>query len=179
MDPQDNSTTETTSLNGQGQMRNGENISCAFGPISGVQSPDALGNVEQDIDNILRENDERLVALQVAYNRACNDYNQTTSGRVLQQDMNHFFAPGALVAYYEDNSGHEDTTDIRQQRVSYDSSQVQQLGGTSDNVHTYASAFNNVTPYVQLLPQQMGTPHVNPTFRLMHIKDQVVAFWYA
>nr|CAB3445787.1 unnamed protein product [Digitaria exilis] len=176
MDPQDNSTTETTSLNGQGQMRNGENISCAFGPISGVQSPDALGNVEQDIDNILRENDERLVALQVAYNRACNDYNQTTSGRVLQQDMKHFFAPGALVAYYEDNSGHEDTTDIRQQRVSYDSSQVQQLGGTSDNVHTYASAFNNVTPYVQLLPQQMGTPHVNPTFRLMHIKDQVVAF---
>ncbi|KAF8691219.1 hypothetical protein HU200_040339 [Digitaria exilis] len=80
--------------------------------------------------------------------------------------MNHFFAPGALVAYYEDNSGHEDTTDIRQQRVSYDSSQVQQFGGTSDNVHTYASAFNN----------QMGTPHVNPTFRLMHIKDQVVAF---
>ena len=52
-------------------------------------------------------------------------------------------------------------------KVSYGSSQVQQFGGAPDNDH------------VQLLQKQMGIPVHTTTFRLKHIRGQVVAFWYA
>ena len=52
-------------------------------------------------------------------------------------------------------------------KVSYGSSQVQQFGGAPDNDH------------VHLLQKLMGTPVHTTTFRLKHIRGQVVAFWYA
>ncbi|OEL35241.1 Pumilio-like protein 1 [Dichanthelium oligosanthes] len=176
MDPQDHNAKEITGLNAQDKMSNGENIVHASGPFSGAQSSDGPGNVEQDSKATLLKRNEDLIAFQMVYIRTCNDPNETTSRSVLQQDMNNYFSRDALIAYFGDNSAHTDTTVIPQQRASYCSSQVQQFEGVLDNVHAYASGFNNMVPYVELRQQQMGTPVNTTTFRIMHIRGQVAAF---